>query len=371
MFRGVAQLNLDSKGRLAVPSRFRDALTERCSGHLVITADSDRCLLIYPLPDWEPIEQKLMALSSFNTQIRELQRRLVGYAEDAVMDATGRILVPPALRGAVGPAVVVPDVVLYAPLPASPASDTFDVTLSTQHGGKLSAKALNGNTAIVAGSDSTALHISGTRGAVELALQTLTYEAADGQPSDTITVTAAYGALSGTPMDIAVDNDAVAGVFVWNHGSGSFGTPGNWTVGTTPPGGANAALFGAAMILVSLAVYGAISANAERTVRDELTATGAVFDQVWDLRSGRLQDGAGLLARDFGFRSAVASRDQGTIVSALDNLKARLNVDIAFMVDIDGVPTGGDAALLARVDVGTGGHQQARDLVVRAGQGGV
>ena len=98
MFRGVAQLNLDSKGRLAVPARFRDALTARCSGHLVVTADSDRCLLIYPLPDWEPIEQKLMALSSFNAQIRELQRRLVGYAEDVVMDATGRILVPPALR---------------------------------------------------------------------------------------------------------------------------------------------------------------------------------------------------------------------------------------------------------------------------------
>lgn len=98
MFRGVAQLNLDSKGRLAVPSRFRDALTTRAAGHVVLTADSDRCLLIYPLPDWEPIEKKLMALSSFNAQIRELQRRLVGYAEDVVMDATGRILVPPALR---------------------------------------------------------------------------------------------------------------------------------------------------------------------------------------------------------------------------------------------------------------------------------
>ena len=98
MFRGVAQLTLDSKGRLAVPARFRDALVARCSGHLVITADSDRCLLIYPQPDWEPIEQKLMSLSSFNAQIRELQRRLVGYAEDVEMDATGRILVPPALR---------------------------------------------------------------------------------------------------------------------------------------------------------------------------------------------------------------------------------------------------------------------------------
>jgi MraZ protein len=98
VFRGVAQLSLDSKGRLAVPSRFRDPLTERCAGQVVVTADSDRCLLIYPLPEWEPIEQKLMSLSSFNPQIRELQRRVVGYAEDVVMDATGRILVPPALR---------------------------------------------------------------------------------------------------------------------------------------------------------------------------------------------------------------------------------------------------------------------------------
>jgi len=98
VFRGVAQLNLDSKGRLAVPARYRDAVLERCGGRLVVTADSDRCLLIYPLPDWEPIEQKLMALSSFNAQIRELQRRLVGYAEDVQMDAAARILVPPALR---------------------------------------------------------------------------------------------------------------------------------------------------------------------------------------------------------------------------------------------------------------------------------
>lgn len=98
MFRGVSQLNLDSKGRLAVPARFREALTARCGGQLVITGDADRCLLIYPLPDWEPIEQRLMTLSSFNPQIRELQRRLVGYAEDVAMDAMGRILVPTALR---------------------------------------------------------------------------------------------------------------------------------------------------------------------------------------------------------------------------------------------------------------------------------
>ncbi len=98
MFRGVAQLNLDSKGRLAVPSRYREALLVRCAGRLVITADFDKCLLLYPLPDWEPIQQKLMTLSSLNPRIRNLQRQLVGYAEDIEMDAAGRVLVSSALR---------------------------------------------------------------------------------------------------------------------------------------------------------------------------------------------------------------------------------------------------------------------------------
>lgn len=98
MFRGVAQLSLDSKGRLAVPARYREALLVRCSGRLVITADWDKCLLLYPLPDWEPIQQKLMSLSSFNPRIRDLQRRLIGYAEDVEMDGAGRLLISAALR---------------------------------------------------------------------------------------------------------------------------------------------------------------------------------------------------------------------------------------------------------------------------------
>jgi MraZ protein len=98
VFRGVAQLSLDSKGRLAVPSRYREALLVRCAGRLVITADFDKCLLIYPQSDWEPIQQKLMELSSLNPRIRGLQRQLVGHAEDIEMDAAGRVLVSPALR---------------------------------------------------------------------------------------------------------------------------------------------------------------------------------------------------------------------------------------------------------------------------------
>jgi len=98
VFRGVAHLNLDSKGRLTVPSRYREALLVRCAARLVITADFDKCLLLYPLPDWEPIQQKLMGLSSLNPRIRDLQRQLIGYAEDIEMDAAGRVLVSPALR---------------------------------------------------------------------------------------------------------------------------------------------------------------------------------------------------------------------------------------------------------------------------------
>ncbi|MCW5605521.1 MAG: division/cell wall cluster transcriptional repressor MraZ [Burkholderiales bacterium] len=94
----MAQLNLDSKGRLAVPARYRDALFERCAGHLVITGDADRCLLIYPLPDWELIQQKLEGLSNLDPRVRELQRRLIGFAVDVDMDGAGRVLVSPALR---------------------------------------------------------------------------------------------------------------------------------------------------------------------------------------------------------------------------------------------------------------------------------
>ncbi|MDD5404069.1 MAG: division/cell wall cluster transcriptional repressor MraZ [Sulfurimicrobium sp.] len=98
MFRGSATLNLDSKGRLAVPARHRDFLQSYCGGRLIVTADPSKCLLVYPLPDWEPIEKKLNSLSSFNPQTRSLQRLLVGNASDVELDSAGRILVPTSLR---------------------------------------------------------------------------------------------------------------------------------------------------------------------------------------------------------------------------------------------------------------------------------
>ena len=98
MFRGISPLTLDNKFRLAVPARHRDALLERCGGHLVITADADRCLLMYPLPEWELIQQKLESLSNMDPRVRELQRRLIGFAVDTEMDTAGRLLIAPGLR---------------------------------------------------------------------------------------------------------------------------------------------------------------------------------------------------------------------------------------------------------------------------------
>lgn len=98
MFRGATKLTVDDKGRLVMPTRHRDRLREQCAGQLVITVDRDQCLLIYPLPEWELIERKLMALPSLQPQARRLQRLMVGHATDIQLDAHGRLLLPAELR---------------------------------------------------------------------------------------------------------------------------------------------------------------------------------------------------------------------------------------------------------------------------------
>ena len=98
MFRGANKLTLDAKGRMVMPTRYRERLAERCGGNLVMTVDKDQCLLIYPLPDWEEIERKLMRLPTLNPQARRLQRLMVGHATDLELDSHGRVLLPPQLR---------------------------------------------------------------------------------------------------------------------------------------------------------------------------------------------------------------------------------------------------------------------------------
>ena len=99
MFRGINAINLDDKGRLSVPTRYRERLKDLAKGHLVMTIDTEeRCLLLYPLPVWETIEAKIEALPSFNKTTRRIQRLLLGHATETEMDGNGRMLLPPLLR---------------------------------------------------------------------------------------------------------------------------------------------------------------------------------------------------------------------------------------------------------------------------------
>ncbi|MDU3882292.1 MAG: division/cell wall cluster transcriptional repressor MraZ [Escherichia coli] len=87
MFRGATLVNLDSKGRLSVPTRYREQLLENAAGQMVCTIDIHHpCLLLYPLPEWEIIEQKLSRLSSMS------------HASECQMDGAGRLLIAPVLR---------------------------------------------------------------------------------------------------------------------------------------------------------------------------------------------------------------------------------------------------------------------------------
>lgn len=99
MFRGVNTINLDAKGRMAMPARYRDLLIDKYGGHLVATVDfNGRCLLLYPINGWEVIQQKIESLSSFDESSRRVQRMLIGHAHDLEMDGSGRILLPQILR---------------------------------------------------------------------------------------------------------------------------------------------------------------------------------------------------------------------------------------------------------------------------------
>ena len=95
MFRGINVINIDGKGRVAVPTRYREAL----SSSLVVTIDTEEtCLLLYPATEWQVIEDNLQRLPSFNVAARRIQRLLIGHATDVDLDGNGRLLLPPLLR---------------------------------------------------------------------------------------------------------------------------------------------------------------------------------------------------------------------------------------------------------------------------------
>lgn len=103
MFNGRHALNLDAKGRLAVPTRFREKLSVSCGGSVVLTQHPyDPCLSLYPEPRWEEIADQVAALSDAFAATRALKRRFLGQAVDMELDGSGRILIPAELRDLVG-----------------------------------------------------------------------------------------------------------------------------------------------------------------------------------------------------------------------------------------------------------------------------
>ena len=99
MFRGECSLNLDPKGRLAVPSRYRERLADDCGGRVIITISLlERCLVIYPFPDWQRIEDDVRKLPALDPKAQAISHLLIGHANECELDAHGRVLVPQSLR---------------------------------------------------------------------------------------------------------------------------------------------------------------------------------------------------------------------------------------------------------------------------------
>jgi len=99
MFRGVQHINMDAKGRLAMPARQREPLLSECGGQVVVTIDTQSaCLAIYPLPEWERIEKDIQGLPALNPAVKRFQRLMLGYATDLELDGNGRMLLPHPLR---------------------------------------------------------------------------------------------------------------------------------------------------------------------------------------------------------------------------------------------------------------------------------
>jgi len=99
VFRGVQHINMDAKGRLAMPARQREPLQTLCAGQIVVTIDTQStCLVIYPLPEWELIEQEVQSLPALKPAVKRFQRLVLGYATDLELDGSGRMLLPQPLR---------------------------------------------------------------------------------------------------------------------------------------------------------------------------------------------------------------------------------------------------------------------------------
>lgn len=104
MFFGETAINMDAKGRLAIPTRYRELIDEHCAGRLVLTysAFDSGALWLFPEQEWKRVRDDVMQLSTFEPSHRALQRRLVGSASSLQPDGSGRMQLPQTLRQVAG-----------------------------------------------------------------------------------------------------------------------------------------------------------------------------------------------------------------------------------------------------------------------------
>lgn len=102
MLRGNYTARMDSKGRLKVPTAFGRYIKDKYGTEVYVTSLTGDCARIYPLPEWESIEQRLNLLPSMDPARRKFLDRTNYYGQQAEMDAQGRILIHPLLRKAAG-----------------------------------------------------------------------------------------------------------------------------------------------------------------------------------------------------------------------------------------------------------------------------
>jgi MraZ protein len=102
MFRGSFEHSVDSKGRVSVPSKFRDIIADRYDGRLVMAMDFDRCLTVYPLEEWEKLEEKIKTLPMMQKEVKDFMRFFFSTATECELDKQGRILISPAHRERAG-----------------------------------------------------------------------------------------------------------------------------------------------------------------------------------------------------------------------------------------------------------------------------
>ena len=102
MFRGRFEHTIDSKGRVSVPSKFREILRERYGDERVVITTFDSCLVMYPYKEWTLLEERASRLSMLKREVKAFVRLFFSGATECSIDKLGRILIPPALRNYAG-----------------------------------------------------------------------------------------------------------------------------------------------------------------------------------------------------------------------------------------------------------------------------